>query len=74
MADHGHEPDLLWGGKDHRDLPSWSLSAADFALCKAEAFDAYAMPPEAKLEPRPRMPAVFSTWKRQAENGLRVFE
>ena len=64
----GSPPSAGGGGKDHRDLPNWSLSAADFVLCKAESFDACAMPPEAKLEPRPGMSAVFSTWKRQAEN------
>ena len=35
---------LAWGGKDHVDLPSWSLSSADFPHCKAEVFDDYAMP------------------------------
>ena len=65
---------LSWGGKDHRALPAWSLSAADFPFCKAEVFDAYTMPAESKLEARPRHPVVFSAWKRQAENSIRVFE
>ena len=55
-------------------MPNKSLSAADFVLCRAEAFDAYVMPTESKREARPPMPAVFSTWKRQAGNGIRVFE
>ena len=65
---------MAWGGKDHKDLPHWSLSAADFVQCKAEAFDKCFAPSEHKLEARPRHPAVFSTWKRQAENGIRIFE
>eukprot|EP00972_Heterocapsa_arctica_P080301 11834544-Heterocapsa_arctica.AAC.1 len=32
------------------------------------------MPSENKLEARPRAPAIFSAWKRQAENSIRVFE
>ena len=65
---------LAWGGKGHRDLPSWSLSSADFPVCKAAAFGGYAMPADNKLESRPRHRTTFAVWKRQVENGIRVFE
>jgi hypothetical protein len=35
---------FAWGGKDHREMPSWSLSVADFVVCRAEHFDSYTMP------------------------------
>ena len=42
--------------------------------CKAEVFDEYAAPSDTKLEARPKHPAVFSVWQRQAENGIKIFE
>ena len=42
--------------RNHKELPPWALSAADFVHCKAESFDEYAMPADTKLEPRPRYP------------------
>ena len=65
---------MAWGGKDHRELPAWSLSAADFPRCKAEAFDGYAMPADTKLEQRPRHPPSVGVWRRQVENQIRTFE
>jgi len=64
---------LAWGGKDHLELPSWSLSVADFPLCRGEDFDNYSMPADVKLEPRPRHPVVFSQWYRQAENAITLW-
>ena len=64
---------FAWGGKNQKDLPSWSLSAADFPVTREEGFDSYVMPADLKLEGRPRAPHSVAVWKRQCENEIEVW-
>ena len=57
---------LQIGGKDLKQVPDYALSAADFPLVTEEEFDAFASPPDHKLEKRPRAPVTLSAWFRCA--------
>jgi len=64
---------LSWGGPTHKTMADWSLGTSDFLTAKGEHFDGYAPPHDSKLEARPRHPVTLASWKKMAENGIKVF-
>ena len=61
---------LQHGGKDHTNLPNWTLSVAQAVTAKPRDFDAYEIPKDDKLETKPRHPTHFATWLKQAKNEI----